>query len=272
MVKSLFVSLAFALAVAAGPVLAADPSVNQIYTALASGHVDDAQRMINEVLKDHPQSGHAHYVAAEVAARRGNLGLAREELATAERLKPGLPFAKPESVNELRRQLAQRSVVPRSVSPPVVYRVERHSSFPWGWVLLIGGVILLWVILRRRAAYRTYPGPVGGPMPGPMGGPMMGGPMMGGGMAPPGGGGILGGLASGLAIGAGVAAGEELVHHMLDGDRGGGVIPNAGASEAGYPDNPNSDMGGQDFGINDGGGWDDGGGGGGGGGGGDDWT
>jgi uncharacterized protein len=89
---------------------------------------------------------------------------------------------------------------------------------------------------------------------------------MGGGL----GSGIAGGLASGLAVGAGVVAGEELAHHFLDGGRheGGGVIPSAEASEP----NPNGDMGGSDFGVNDPGSWDDGGGGLGGGGGGDDWS
>ena len=81
--------------------------------------------------------------------------------------------------------------------------------------------------------------------------------------------GIAGGLASGLAVGAGVVAGEELAHHFLDGGNraSGGVIPPAEASDWEQPSN--SDMGGSDFGVNDGGGWDDSGGGGGGGG---DWS
>ena len=99
-------------------------------------------------------------------------------------------------------------------------------------------------------------------------GPGYGPAPMGGGM----GSGIAGGLASGLAVGAGVVAGEDLAHHFLDGGRGGGVIPPAEAGESG---NPNADMGGADFGVNDpGSGWDDGGGGFGGdsGGGGGDWS
>jgi uncharacterized protein len=84
--------------------------------------------------------------------------------------------------------------------------------------------------------------------------------------------GIAGGLASGLAVGAGVVAGEELAHHFLDGNREGGVAPSGNEYP---PANPNGDVGGNDFGLNDGGSsWDDGGSGGdsGGGGGGDDWT
>jgi hypothetical protein len=70
-------------------------------------------------------------------------------------------------------------------------------------------------------------------------------------------------------VGAGVVAGEELAHHFLDGgqrESSSGFIPSADAAQ---PD-ANSDMGGNDFGVNDPGSWD--GGGGGGGGGGDDWS
>ena len=64
-------------------------------------------------------------------------------------------------------------------------------------------------------------------------------------------------------------AGEELAHHFLDGGHpsGGGIIPPASAGENEWQA-PNTDMGGSDFGVNDGG-WDDSGGGGGGG---DDWS
>ena len=89
---------------------------------------------------------------------------------------------------------------------------------------------------------------------------------------PGGGSGIMGSVASGLALGAGVAAGEELVEHVIGGgsNQGGGFVPPAEAAPA--PD-PNANMGGNDFGLDDpgswdngsgGGGWDDGGGGGGG--------
>jgi uncharacterized protein len=277
MLKSTFVTLALILAVATGPAAwAADPTPHQVYQALVSGHLQEAQQMIDQVLKDRPDSGEAHYIAAEVAAKRGNFSYARTELATAERLEPGLPFLKdPSSANALRRQLYGGG---GAVNPSPVIRVQQpHSSgMSWlGWAVIFGGVIVLWMILRRAFAPRVYPGPVPGPMG--MSGPMGGGPMMGGGygMGPPpaGGSGILGGLASGLAIGAGVAAGEELVHHVLDGNRGdgGGFIPSAGASEVNYPDNTNADMGGADFGVSDSSSWDDSSGGGGFGGG-DDWS
>lgn len=292
MLKSTLLSLALVLAAAAGPALAADPTPHQIYEAVQAGQLQEAQQMIDQVLRDHPNSAQAHFDAAEVAAKRHAFAQARAELATAKRLAPGLPHENPAAVRALERQLyGSGGYYGRSTGPTVFTVPAPHrSSFPWGWILLFGGVIAFWMILRRRAAaYRSYPGaaPMGmpGPMGGPMGGPMMGGPMMGGGYGmPSGGSGILGGLASGLAVGAGVAAGEELVQHVLDGNQSGGFIPSAGASPVNYPDDSNADSGGADFGNADGsswddnsgggGGWDDGGGGGwdSSGGGGDGWT
>lgn len=53
----------------------------------------EAQRMMREVLQNHPNSGKAHYVEAELLAKEGSLAQAANELATAEKLSPGLPFA-----------------------------------------------------------------------------------------------------------------------------------------------------------------------------------
>lgn len=289
MFKSLSLSLILTLAAVAAPALAADPTPHQVYEAARSGNLTEAQQMINQVLRDHPQSGEAHYVAAEVNARMGNLALARQELATAQRLAPGLPFANRNSVQALERQLQggganATNSFGNSFGNASSYGTTAHRSFPWGWLLLLlGGLGLLWSLMRRRAqqtVYRNYPtgpttaqgtayGPTG-PGYGP-GGPAYG-PGYGQGVMPGRGSGVMGGLATGLAAGAGLAAGEELIHRM--GNRGddSGVVPSAGASE---PEPDNSGMGGNDFGVDDGGSssWDDGGGGGDvGGGGGDDWT
>jgi hypothetical protein len=271
--RTLLVAATLAAAVtfaAASPAFAdADPSVDQIYAAAQSGHLDQAQQMISQVLADHPTSARAHYVQAELYAREGKTALARSELGAAEQLKPGLPFENQRSVQELKAQLGlSAGVMSRGVmSPTVVRSVPAARPFPWGTVLIFLGVIaILFMVFRRRPPYvQQYPtgAPMGG-APGTYGpggyGP---GPMGGGGI----GSGIAGGLASGLAVGAGVVAGEELAHHFLDGGHGGGVIPPAEAGDAGFS---NSDMGGSDFGMNDpGSGWDDGGGSGGGGG---DWS
>jgi hypothetical protein len=252
---------------------AADPTMNQIYEAAASGHLDQAQQMITQVLADHPTSAKAHYVQAELYAKEGKNALARSELGTAERLNPGLTSFSPRSVQELKSQLglSTRPTGSQIVSLPA--RSEAH--FPWGGLiigLIVVGVLMM-LFRRRTPQYPVMSGPgapTGAPGAPPGYGPQGYGP--GYGPAPMGGGmgsGIAGGLASGLAVGAGVVAGEELAHHFLDGGhRDGGVIPSADAAEPGYS---NSDMGGNDFGANDPGSWDDGGGGLGGGGG-DDWS
>lgn len=263
-------SLGTTLAIASPARADADPTVHQIYAAAESGHLDQAQQMISQVLRDHPGSAHAHFVQAELYAREGKAPLARSELATAEQLKPGLPMENPRAVQELKAQLGIRTGL---VGPALVRQAPAAPGFPWGTLLILAGAIgLLWMVFRRRTNHGQYPaaGPGMGGAPGPNGPAGYGPAPMGGGI----GSGIAGGLASGLAVGAGVVAGEELAHHFLDGGRG-GVIPPAEAGESGAG---NADMGGADFGANDpGAGWDDGGGSGGGdwgdgGGGGGDWS
>lgn len=247
-----FRTLALVLLLAcAGPALAqSDPTPQQVYEAARSGHLAEAQQMISQVLRDHPSSAEAHYVAAQVDARAGNRAEARQQLATAEQLKPGLPFlTSRESLRTLQAQLAEG---PRSPAFTVPYSRPRPAGggIPWGAIILVGaGIAVVWMVMRRRAAaYSQYSNgavvPGGAPPPGY-------GPGYGPGM----GSGIAGGLASGLAVGAGVVAGEELARHFLDSDRpvGNAIVPPAGAEEA----NPNPDMGGNDFGVSDPGSWDD---------------
>ena len=254
--------MTFAIAIASPAFADTDPTVDQIHAAAASGHLDQAQQMITQVLADHPSSARAHFVQAELYAREGKAALARSELAAAEQLKPGLPFENPRAVQELKAQLGLRAT---AIGQTVIRSEPAAPGFPWGIVLIFAAAIgILWMVFRRRNTYGQYPAGgspgAGAPGYGPAGyGPA---PMGGGGI----GSGIAGGLASGLAVGAGVVAGEELAHHFLDGGHNGGVIPPAEAGDAGFS---NSDMGGSDFGMSDpGSGWDDSGGGGGGG----DWS
>lgn len=269
------------------PLLAAqaEPTVHEIYAATQSGHIAQAEQMVNQVLQDHPQSAKAHYIAAEVYARGGDFSTARRELAAAESIEPGLPFAERQSVAALRAELTQSRFVPRAVqqAPYAVYEphARPRSGISWGALLIVvAGAVMLWAFVRHRRMQPPlypYPGqPMGGV--GPMG--------SGGGVVPPypyGGGpgsgpGLMGSLGTGLAVGAGVAAGEELVRHVLGGSQSGGVIPSANAGETIDPSQMNPDLGGPDFGVSDGSSWDDGSSGGdfgtGGdlGGGGDDWT
>ncbi len=252
----------------------ADASVHQIYEAAEGGHLDQAQGMMDQVLKDHPQSARAHYVQAELYAKEGKLSLARSELAEAERLKPGLPGENPQSVQRLKSELGvggRAEAAPRVIGMNSGVRTAPH--FPWGTVLILLAVVgVLWMVFRRRSSYGQYPAGVAGAGPGGYTGPGGGygpgygpGGMGGGGM----GSGIGGGLASGLAVGAGVVAGEELAHRFLDGRPEGSVAPQQAVENNDW-NADNSNMGGSDFGVNDAGsGWDDSSGGGGGG---DDWS
>lgn len=225
---------------------AADPSMQQVYQAAQSGRLGEAQQMMDKVLQDHPNSGKAHFVEAEILAKEGRMGNAANELATAERLSPGLPFAKPQAVSELRSIIGSHR------------QVQARRGFPWGMFFLgIGAISVIYFIFRSMAARRSTYIPAGG-MQGPGGYPPQGYGGYGPGYGPMGGGGgmgsgILSGLATGAAVGAGMVAGEEIAHHFMDGGN-----PSAGVPVADSWDTDN--MGGQDFGIADNSSWDDGGG------------
>ena len=248
-----------------GGVFAADPGLQEVYRTAESGQLKQAEAMMERVLRDHPDSGKAHFVAAEILAKEGQLQRARIELNRAEGLAPGLPFAMPTAVSSLRARVEMPVEVH---TPPAV----PATSFPWAWVL--GGIGLMAAIVffvrsrgRSTVVGGTY-GPIGaaygpGACPQPAGGSGALGPS--GGL----GSGILGGLATGAAVGAGMVAGEALMHRVFDGSRGSDTLPSPASVD--YPvlsdaASQRYDMGGEDFGVADGGSWDDAGGGG------DDWS
>lgn len=241
------------IAVSSLPALAGDATLHQVYQAAEAGNLKEAESMMAQVLRDHPNSAKAHYVEAQVLAREGRLDSAKAELATAERLQPGLSFAKPESL----RELTARVDAPARSGAPAMTRLAAHPSpgIPWGMLLL--AVLLVAAIIYFVRALRR-PQLVSAPMaygPGGMAPPYGVGGM--GPMVPPSGGmgsGILGGLATGAAVGAGMVAGEALMHRMLDGGQPGNVPL---ASPMDLPMQSDYDMGGSDFGIADGASWDD---------------
>jgi hypothetical protein len=271
-----------------GAVLAdTDPTVHQIYEEAASGHLDHAQQMIEQVLRDYPNSAKAHYVQSELFAREGKLGPARAELDRAEQIEPGLPKENPRSVAELKDQLGRRGggltgggglgggglggvgLTGRS-NALAEANTGSATHFPWGMVLILAlSVGVLWMLFRRRTPNAQYPqGAAPTAVPGGYGTGPYGGGVGGGGLGST----LVGGLAGGLAAGAGIVAGEELAHHFLDGERpseSGASLTPASFTDDNDSSRANSDMGGSDFGVNDPGSWDDGGGGGDGGG---DWT
>jgi hypothetical protein len=287
MIRKILTGLVLAASVfVANAAFADDPSLQQVYDAAHSGRLSEAHSMMNKVLQDHPNSAKAHFVDAEILAREGLISSAKTELATAERLAPGLPFAKPQAVESLRSLLAATGATAQR--PPVAaVQPAASSNIPWGMILLaalVAAVIYFVMAMRKRnapyipaapaaaAGYGTGFGSSGaatmpaygpnGPLP-----PFGAGPAAGmGGM----GSGIMGSLATGAAVGAGIVAGEALMHHFTDGHRSEPTMPLAADSNWNSVEPPASyDMGGSDFGVSDTSSWDDSSSGGGGG---DDWN
>lgn len=287
--RLLAVLAAFALALFAFGANAqdsAEPTLAQIYQAANSGQLDRADAMIAQVLKEHPNSAKAHYVKAELAARERKFDVARDELATAEKIAPGLPFAKAESVQALRNQLANASKAGTSVTTtpaprPAAAPQPSQRSFPWGVLALVALIVIVGIaFLRRRQAALAgggYGGAYGNTSAAPYGqtgyGPAY--PPGGGAGVPPGygppqqpsmGSSIGRGLATGVAIGAGALAAEEIGRRMFGHEANAapvqhdlGNAPTLDQIDEGMRHNLNTDMGGDNFGIADGG-WDDGGG------------
>jgi len=270
--------ITFALLFIAAPAFAEDePSMHQVYLAAEAGKFNEAQSMMDKVLHDHPNSAKAHFVEAELLAKQGLLSKAAAELSTAERLQPGLPFAKPEAVTSLKNRIS-------SAPSAAVQSNTGAQSMPSAvkdWmpsILLVLGIALIVMLIgfrsRRNSAVvpaNSYGGNAPGQNMSPAGangaGPVMGQPAAGG-M----GSGIMGNLATGAALGAGVVAGEALMHHFIDGDKN-NIIPEPPRHDTSPWSTPsniseNDDMGGNDFGIADASSWDDDGAGDGG----DDWT
>ncbi len=266
-----------------GAMAQAEPTLKQIYDAAQAGRLEQAQTMIQQVLVLHPKSAKAHFVQAELAARQGQIGRAREALAEAEKLAPGLPFAKPEAVQSLRAALVAQpatAVKPGAMAPApqaapfaVSTAPAPASSSQMGIGLALGGaaIALAIYLVRRKPAPASVqkagygsPAPAGsglsgpqtfgaGPAAAPYGQPPYG-PAPGSGL----GGKVVGGLATGLAVGAGVVAAQAIGKNLM-GDRDEHTPHRADASglnEGAFA--RNADMGGENFGIRDAGGWDDG--------------
>lgn len=250
---------------------ASDPSLHQVYEAANAGNYKAAQDMMEQVLRDHPNSAKAHFVEAELLAKQGKLSESRTEFKTAQGLDASLSFAKPEAVQSLKALLATPT---HSGNVSQGYAAPTHGGMPWG-VIIVGMALLGAIVffIRSRAQAQSYipvgSGGYGGTYP--MSGPQPYGPQAGpqpygapGANSPGMGTTILGGLATGAAVGAGMVAGEALMHRVLD---GGSHAANNGNAAFGNDLGPSDnflddaerryDMGGNDFGVNDASSWDD---------------
>jgi hypothetical protein len=265
----------------AGLVMAqSEPTLGQVYAAAQAGKLDQAQLMVQQVLISHPNSAKAYFVQSELYARQANPGKAREALATAEKLAPGLPFAKASSVQSLRAQLAAKSgpeapgsslthsaaLKPGYDAVPVI-PAKPSSLWLLPLLLAVGVMALGYVLFRkkqpdplaRQPGFAT-PNGLNGPQTFGMGQSGMASPPPPYGQAPDSGlgGRIMGGVATGLAVGAGVMAAQAIGRGLM-----GEHAPTVGAaSDPGNNDfqafDRNPDMGGADFGISDTSSWDSG--------------
>ena len=302
--------LAGAMALAA-PVFAAAPTVHDVYVAAEAGKFTEAQAMMDQVLKEHPNSAKAHFVEAELLAKQGKFAAAQKSLDTAERLSPGLPKVDAAAVSKLRAVIAAGDAKPKENYTQTKPAAEKSSynsggyanganagsgssgggGIPWGTILLMGGLLVGFIFIASRFMSRRAqqagggaggfnqgnPGfnPGGTPPGYPPGGgyPQQGyGP--GYGQQPQGsgmGGRIMGGLATGAALGAGLVAGEAIARQFTGGHENSGNAANDQGRNDIVYDDPAQS---NDMGGNDfgvSGGWDDSGGGDAGGGG-DEWN
>lgn len=232
--------LAPALAKTAAPAAAAakEPTIQQIYQAASNGKMADADAMIAKVLKNHPKSAKAHYVHAELLAMKGELDDARDELALARELSPGLKFAKAESLAKLERKLEKPvETKPEPPPPPAPAPAAALASgmtdtdsssgpIPWGPIGIVALFIVAYLVFQQRRRATTFEAPAAGGH-GRFSRPTSDSSMGYGrtddsrdyGSAPPApsqGPGIGGALAAGAAAGVGAVVAGELLRHIMN--------------------------------------------------------
>ncbi len=223
-------SLATLVLVLASGLALALPTPKDIQSAVNAGHYSQAESQLREVIQDKPSSAKAHYELGQVLAREGRSEEARQELLDAQRLEPSLKFASdPRHFNELLAKLPSAGAPTGHLSSPVSPAAPQSSAaaggFPWGYVVVGGGILLLvWFLMRRVIANGPAPslrpaGPLAPANPGygpgngygPGYGQPYGAPAQGGMGAM--GGAVVGGLA-GMAAGYGLA---KVLEHEGDG-------------------------------------------------------
>ena len=229
------------------------PSIHQIYQTVKAGNINQAHRMIEEVLRVHPNSAKAHYINAQILVRQGDRVRANEELQRAESLAPNLPFVKPYDVMKLKQEISGARGGYQIAEP-----LHKQSSFPWGTLIIfLIAIAILFMVFKAFSARRNNnqrginPNNPAHPYSGQQGY----GNTSGGGF----GSGIFGGLMSGLAAGAGFAAGESLFKHFSSDessedishqDSDNNFTPNDFTPQSSFSDD-------NDFGISDDTSWDD---------------
>jgi uncharacterized membrane protein YdfJ with MMPL/SSD domain len=264
-------SIAMSLLLTSVMAIAAEPTIHEVYEAFHSGNQTEAHEMINKVLNAHPNSAKAHFVDAEILAREGKIAEAKEELATAQRLAPGLPFAKPSSVSAITQALSQNDNNKLINSIGSNYEKQKKEHFPWMLLMVVVAAIVIVIMIVKSfftnnsqnrnydsspQPYRNSNYPQGFQNNGPVGQPNYVNqpyPQQNTGM----GGGIMSGLATGAAVGVGVVAGEALAHHFMDDSNSDHKSQNNNSNDDDLNKNRNNIQDDNDFGMSDTSSWDD---------------
>lgn len=110
-----------------------DASLHQVFQAAEAGKFKEAQSMMDNVLKNHPNSAKAHFVEAELLAKQGLNKPASAELSKAEQLEPALTFAKPEALQSLKSRIA--GGIAGNTQPAIVHQSDTTMAMPNNWLM-----------------------------------------------------------------------------------------------------------------------------------------
>ena len=135
------------------------PSPKDIETAVNAGQLSRAETMLNEVVREKPNSARAHYELGEVLARLGRNPEARQALLEAQRLDPALKFARDREhfqdlLNKIPAAAPTLSASPAGkLTQMAPAQLPVAPAFPWTYVLLGGGgLVVAWLLFRRKAS------------------------------------------------------------------------------------------------------------------------
>jgi tetratricopeptide (TPR) repeat protein len=138
--KKLIWALVLSFAVLSATGVVAEPTVKEIYQT-AQVDKQQALTMVNEVIKNRPNSARAHFIQSELLLQLGKRSEAKNAFLKAQSLDPALSFVKPESVDRLRSALGIKK-------PQTGLSVDTDKLIMWLCALLL--VILIGVLVFKR--------------------------------------------------------------------------------------------------------------------------
>ena len=168
-------SLLATAAIAVSALALALPAPKDIESAVAQGHLTQAESMLREVIDAKPQSAKAHYELGQVLLRENRLAEAHTELNRAQAIDPSLKFA---SSDQQFKTLLERSQAPAAPAHNAAVAAATPAPVPSGngfsltyvWIGIAAlGVVALLIRMNRPAPQPTGYAPTATP---PAGSPM----------------------------------------------------------------------------------------------------